>query len=119
MRRIPEIAQADQARVIQTHPLGSFDVSHHPGGHNRTGYRRVFRTSSRVPLEHDPGLTEDFVRAVRKDGLADGFGKEKVRQLFEDLCFNRNSFDEIQQNYPRVHPNGLARMQALASRMCN
>jgi hypothetical protein len=76
-------------------------------------------SSAACSLEHDPGLTEDFVRAVRAEGLADGYGDEKVTQMFEDLCVSGVRFEDIQQDYPIVKPDDFPRMDGLASEMCN
>jgi hypothetical protein len=79
-------------------------------------------SSAACSLEHDPGLTEEFVRTVRAEGLADGYGDEEVSHLFEDLCDPNSAgwaFDEIQHDYPKLDAQDFPRMRELATKWCN
>jgi len=68
--------------------------------------------------DDDPGHTEEFVRVVRAEGLADGYGSVQARRLFKNLCFNGSRFHGIEQKYPKLDPNDFLRLEKLAMEMC-
>jgi hypothetical protein len=68
--------------------------------------------------DEGPEHTQEFVRAVRAEGLADGYGNGQVRRLFKNLCINGSRFHGIERKYPQLSLNDFPRLETLAMEMC-